>query len=112
MHGLTPRPVALKRQGDDRLVIEWADGEKRLYTALELRQNCPCATCKKTHDDESDPSALPILKPQDTQPITIENMAPQGNYAYQIRFSDGHETGIFSLGLLKSLGAPIADSES
>ena len=31
-------------------------------------------------------------------------MFPIGNYAYQIDFSDGHKTGIFSLELLRDIG--------
>ena len=31
-------------------------------------------------------------------------MYPVGNYAYQIDFSDGHKTGIYSLELLRELG--------
>jgi DUF971 family protein len=31
-------------------------------------------------------------------------MKPTGNYAYGIEFSDGHDTGIFTLELLRSLG--------
>jgi DUF971 family protein len=32
-------------------------------------------------------------------------MDPVGNYAYRILFSDGHETGIFTLDLLRRLGS-------
>jgi len=31
-------------------------------------------------------------------------MDPVGNYAYRILFSDGHDTGIFTLELLRELG--------
>ena len=31
-------------------------------------------------------------------------MKPVGNYAYSIEFSDGHDTGIFTLEFLQSLG--------
>ncbi|MEE3220467.1 MAG: gamma-butyrobetaine hydroxylase-like domain-containing protein, partial [Planctomycetota bacterium] len=29
---------------------------------------------------------------------------PVGNYAYSIKFSDGHDTGIFQFDLLRELG--------
>lgn len=35
-------------------------------------------------------------------------MKPVGAYAYTIAFSDGHDTGIFSYDLLKSLGELVA----
>jgi DUF971 family protein len=31
-------------------------------------------------------------------------MAPMGRYAYSIHFSDGHDTGIYTLELLRELG--------
>jgi DUF971 family protein len=31
-------------------------------------------------------------------------MEPVGNYAYSIRFSDGHDTGIYTFELLQALG--------
>jgi len=37
-------------------------------------------------------------------PVTISQMHPLGNYAYNIQFSDGHGTGIFTLELLLKLG--------
>jgi DUF971 family protein len=35
-------------------------------------------------------------------------MEPVGHYAYSIQFSDGHNTGIYTLDLLRSLGEPLA----
>src|SRR5579884_2921254 len=31
-------PVALRREGDDRLVVEWNDGHRSVYTWLHLRR--------------------------------------------------------------------------
>lgn len=36
--------------------------------------------------------------------VGIEELLPVGTYAVQIRFSDGHNTGIFSWDYLKELG--------
>ena len=36
--------------------------------------------------------------------VGIEELSPVGTYAVQIRFSDGHNTGIFSWDYLKELG--------
>jgi DUF971 family protein len=33
-------------------------------------------------------------------------MKPVGNYAYSIDFSDGHDTGIYTLESLRQLGHP------
>ncbi len=41
--------------------------------------------------------------------VEIEVLAPVGNYAVQPRFSDGHDTGIFSWDYLYFLGSQQAD---
>jgi DUF971 family protein len=40
--------------------------------------------------------------------MRILDMQPVGNYAYAIKFSDGHDTGIFQLTLLGQLGQPVS----
>ncbi|MDP6446605.1 MAG: gamma-butyrobetaine hydroxylase-like domain-containing protein [Pirellulaceae bacterium] len=34
-------------------------------------------------------------------------MQPMGSYAYSIEFSDGHDTGIYSLELLSEIGTEV-----
>jgi DUF971 family protein len=99
-------PVALKLADDNRLLIDWSDGQERSYTIRELRDACPCATCREKRSQPKDPLALPTLKQVQTQPLKIAAMEPVGNYAYAIRFSDGHDTGIFAFDLLRQLGQP------
>jgi DUF971 family protein len=38
-------------------------------------------------------------------------MAPVGNYAYAIAFSDGHDTGIYTIEYLRELGSPAQKPE-
>jgi len=38
------------------------------------------------------------------QDVTITGIAPQGNYAVRLQFSDGHNTGIYSWDFLRELG--------
>ncbi len=92
------QPTALKMVDPATLEIEWSDGVAMRYNAGELRRRCPCATCRT----ETPPVADEAKTPPD---VTIERMTPVGNYAYGIRFSDGHDTGIFSFDLLRELGA-------
>ena len=100
------QPNKLELLGPDRLRIEWSDGQRREYHVRDLRDQCPCATCReKRQQDKTQPSTLlPVLSPEETRPLTITAMNPIGNYAYGITFSDGHNTGIFSLELLRQLG--------
>jgi DUF971 family protein len=104
---MTARPTKLELAGDDRLRIEWNDGMTREYRFRELRDACPCATCReqrKQRDEGAGGNPLQILSPAETQPLRILGMEPVGNYAYTIRFSDGHDTGIFQFELLRGLG--------
>lgn len=103
-------PTALALTPENRLLIDWSDSVRRSYTIRELRDACPCATCREKRSQPADPLALPVLKQVQTQPLTIAAMEPLGNYAYAIRFSDGHDTGIFAFDLLRQLGRPVTDN--
>lgn len=105
-------PVALARSDDHRLVITWSDGQRRIYRPGELRQACPCATCREKRSQPVDPLALPTLAVVPAQPLAILAMEPVGNYAYAVRFSDGHDTGIFAFSLLRELGTPVDASDA
>ena len=101
-------PTQLRRPEPNVLLITWSDGQVRRYTARELRDRCPCATCreKRTAPPPAQPGAglLTVLSPQEARPLTIDGMQPVGSYAYQIEFSDGHNTGIYTLEHLRQLG--------
>jgi DUF971 family protein len=101
------QPVDLKLSSPDRLQIEWSDGEVKQYPIRELRDNCPCATCEEKRSADTPQALLPILNAQELAPLRITGMKPTGNYAYGIEFSDGHDTGIFTLELLRSLGQVV-----
>ena len=99
---MTAYPTKLTRQGDQQVIIDWSDGEQRTYGIRELRNRCPCATCREKRKQPE--PMLPILAEAATQPLQIDGMKPVGSYAYSIAFSDGHDTGIFTFELLKELG--------
>ncbi len=99
------RPVSLKKDGTDRLLIEWSDGGRRAYSWSKLREACPCATCREERDKPPDPFRL--LKPNELVPLAAVRVEPVGRYAYKITWSDGHDTGIYTLELLRTLGDPI-----
>ena len=102
---MTARPVKIELRGEDRLLIEWDDGQRREYPFRELRESCPCATCREKRAKPPEPSGLlRVLSSAEAQPLKILGMKPVGNYAYSIAFSDGHDTGIFTLELLSQLG--------
>ncbi len=104
------RPTSIAMRGSDHLLIEWSDGEKREYTVRELREKCPCATCREKRSvPPAPPPLLRVLSAAEAQPLRLLGMKPVGNYAYSIGFSDGHDTGIFTLELLATLGQVVSE---
>lgn len=101
-------PTSLARVPEG-LKIEWSDGANQTYTAAALRAACPCATCREKHGgekkDDAKPKGLPVLSLAEAQPVRVERMRPVGNYAYNIAFSDGHDSGIFTFDFLRNLNA-------
>ena len=101
-------PTNLEKTEDRHLLIKWSDGQTRRYRFGELRDACPCATCREKRKQTDEPtSLLPVLSAEEAQPLDITGMKPVGSYAYTIAFSDGHDTGIFSFELLRSLGDEV-----
>ena len=94
-------PVALSKDGPDRLVIEWSVGHRGVYTWQHLRANCPCAGCRDEREKPPDP--FRILKPGELAPLAPVRMTPVGRYAYKIVWNDGHDTGLYTLEHLRSL---------
>ena len=110
MSNISPRlhPTHIDRQGDDRVRITWSDGQARDYRAGELRDRCPCATCREKRSvPPSPPTELTVLSPEEARPLTVAGMKPVGNYAYNIAFSDGHDSGIFTFESLLEMGKVI-----
>ncbi|MFM8577536.1 MAG: DUF971 domain-containing protein [Planctomycetaceae bacterium] len=95
-------PTRIERS-EDGIQIHWSDGSMRRYTARHLREVCPCAGCREKNSISSS-SLLTVLRPEELQPLVIRGMHPVGQYAYSVNFSDGHDTGIYTLEMLRGLG--------
>ena len=98
-------PVELHRTDKRELFIRWSDGAEQTIPFKKLRDACQCATCMEKKMGQSDQPAgmLNILSPAEARPLQIESMKPVGNYAYNISFSDGHTSGIFTFELLRGI---------
>lgn len=102
------QPTKLELAAPGRLRITWSDGMVREYSVKELRDVCPCATCREKRNVPPPPAtALPILSAAEAAPLSIAAMNPVGRYAYGINFSDGHDTGIYTLESLRELGEVV-----
>ena len=103
------QPTKLELASTSHLRITWSDGQVREYAVSELREKCPCATCREKRSAPPPPvTTLPILSVAEAQPLRIQGMTPVGHYAYSIEFSDGHDTGIFTLESLREMGQLVS----
>lgn len=101
-----PFPTALRRRDDGAIEIVWSDGAEGVATPRTLRDACPCASCREKRVEPTaaaGASLLQVLKPEEIAPLSITGMSPVGQYAYKIAFSDGHDSGIYTLDYLREL---------
>ncbi|TWU60940.1 DUF971 domain-containing protein [Crateriforma conspicua] len=101
-------PTEIRRDGEAAICIVWSDQQTTRWTAKELRDLCPCATCREKQrasdldsSSATGPIALPVLSAAEARPLTIVAMHPVGTYAYNIAFSDGHNSGIYTFDRLR-----------
>jgi DUF971 family protein len=93
---IEPREIA--QEGDGGLRISWADDRVCHYKAADLRRECPCAQCVNEWTGQR------VLKPEAiSEELTIQDLSIVGRYALNFRWSDGHETGIYSFRYLREL---------
>jgi DUF971 family protein len=96
--GPSIEPREIMQEGERGLRITWADGEVCRYDAPALRRACPCAQCVNEWTGQR------VLQPESVPAeLSIEDLSIVGRYALNFRWSDGHETGIYSFRLLREL---------
>lgn len=96
--GPTVEPREIMQEGDAGLRITWADDRVCNYSAAALRRVCPCAQCVNEWTGQR------TLAPESVaDELQIADIAIVGRYALNFRWSDGHETGIYSFRLLREL---------
>ncbi len=77
------------------LEIAWEDGLRARLPVPLLRGWCPCATCQ---------GHAPGMRFKEPGPgITLVAADEVGSYALGMRFSDGHDGGIYTWSLLRQL---------
>ena len=90
------RPLDILHDSTARtLTVTWEDGERSTYEIHYLRGWCPCATCQG-HSN--------VVRYQACdENIALESMWEVGAYAVGLRFSDGHDKGIFHWRWLRAI---------
>jgi DUF971 family protein len=83
------------------LEITWDDSTSDKIEITKLRDLCPCASCQgetilfTTYKPEPEPD-----KPGKYE---LKNITMVGNYAIQIIWADGHDSGIYSWEYLETI---------
>lgn len=100
---VTPLDINLSLK-DQTLAITWQDGRRSEFQLGRLRRVCPCATCRKDRDKPS--TSLAILKmPAGGGKIEVIDAELMGHYAINLKWSDGHNSGIYDYKYLRALEA-------
>lgn len=93
----TPIPIDIKvHTRSRRFEIAFEDGTRAELTHEFLRVHSPSAEVRGHGPGQE---TLQLGK----ETVTIEHIEPVGHYAVKLRFSDGHETGIYSWEVLYDL---------
>jgi len=100
---LPPTHIDLRK--DRGLTIRWADGSTSYYSVAYLRRMSPSAEARVLRESLAvNPlTVLPASSGQSSGPLIAEGLELVGNYAVRIRFSDGHDTGIYSWDYLREI---------
>ena len=81
------------------LEIDWADGHRTGYTAVELRWLCPCAYCRGEAGQPGWLDGSPTLTPEQTRLVDVQLV---GTYAIAPTWADGHHTGYYTFAQLRA----------
>jgi DUF971 family protein len=96
-----PLEIADIQHIGNELAVRWNDGGESYLDLDKLRRACPCAGCG------GEPDVIGRrLRPEvnyTARSFELTRVQPVGGYALQLRWADGHETGIYSFDYLRSL---------
>ncbi|MEA3288403.1 MAG: DUF971 domain-containing protein [Candidatus Marinimicrobia bacterium] len=85
------------------LAIRWDDGAEALIDFHKLRDACPCANCSGESDLFGN-KTFGITKIKNEKTYQLKSFDWVGHYAIQFTWADGHDSGIYTLELLRKLG--------
>jgi len=93
-----PRPTEIRvRRATQRLEVDFDDGSQVSLPAELLRVESPSAAVQGHSPDQK--QIVPGKRS-----VNIAVVEPIGHYAVRIKFTDGHDTGIYSWALLHRMG--------
>jgi DUF971 family protein len=96
-----PRHIDLER--DKGLSIEWSDGSTSFYPVAHLRRLSPSAEARTLREQLARNPLTVMPARRDSGPLRALEVEVVGRYALRIRFSDGHDTGIYTWRYLREI---------
>lgn len=104
---VSTKPKEINEFTEKALQIVWDNGEESIFFYDELREICPCATCRRLRK-KSRTGKLPFKK---RMPLGKSGMAPEkieyvGNYAIRFIGENWCETGFYTFDFLRKNSVP------
>jgi DUF971 family protein len=96
-------PRKIKLIENKYLKVDWDDGKENKLDLKVLRKQCPCATCMAERDKQGK-NYIPLFAENQ---VKVKSINQVGNYAIQITWNDGHNTGIYEYQFLKNFSESI-----
>ncbi len=91
------RPQAIRLDKKRRVLeILWSDGQSSEYAWDGLRAACPCAGCRGGHENMGATPDASVFSLTPVDSFTVDRVETTGNYALQLHWRDGHNSGIYS----------------
>ena len=98
-------PAHLDLAKDRGLTVRWSDGTSSFFPIDYLRRMSPSADARALREEmaRNPLTVLPATQAGGDRPLTASGAELVGNYAVRIRFSDGHDTGLYSWEYLRQI---------
>ncbi|MHC4415442.1 MAG: gamma-butyrobetaine hydroxylase-like domain-containing protein [Planctomycetota bacterium] len=106
------RPEHLELERKRGLTVRWSDGKTSFYPIDYLRRMSPSADARMLRDElaKNPLTVLPAGSGGSPGSLAAVDAELVGNYAIRIRFSDGHDTGIYSWDYLCEIDPAAGDT--
>lgn len=83
-----PQVVDVEVERDVEVRVTYDDGVTATFPVLELRRACPCAGCRGRREQGREA--------YDGSTVSVLDAELHGNWGISLRWSDGHDTGIYA----------------
>jgi DUF971 family protein len=87
----------------NELALSWSDGVEQFLSLEKLRRTCPCAVCNGEPDVMGRGDAP--ARNYKAGSFDLKGYDFVGGYGLNLKWADGHSTGIYPYQLLRSLNS-------